>query len=102
MTGRYQSGLRLAGDMVLVEADALVAREDRVATSDQAVPVPQNRRHPRNFETSLLARSHDPARLGESGVKEGTDVVWLKAACRCSFHFLTDALHRSWGRALLE
>ena len=98
VTRCHQGGLRLAGNVLLVEADPPVPGQHRVGTPDQAVSVPQRGRYPRDLEAAPLARPHDAAGLREGDLEERTDVMGLEPPGRGLFHLLPNALDALDGR----
>ena len=110
MPGTDERGQRLPlrRDQRLLEGDALVARQDRLADADQAVAVAHRRRDVRDLvaaRLALLGRAAEPLERLE---EERLDVVRLQAARLGALHVLADAVHAAGvhrvvgERALLE
>ena len=110
MAGADEGGQRLARrrDQLLLEGDALVARQHRLADADQAVAVADRRRHVGDLVAARLALLDRAAQALEGFLEERLDVVRLQPAGLGALHLLADAVdaagvHRVVGqRALLQ
>ena len=89
------------GDLGLVEADALVAREHRRASADLAVALAQRARHAGDLEAAGLAPVDAPAQVLEGLAEEALDVVGLEALGVCPLHLLADRLDPTEREGLL-
>ena len=79
MAGREQLRLRLAGDQRLLEGDARIAIEYRIAAPDQPVAFLEDARHASDFEAARLALGDPTAQQAESLAEERADEVRLEA-----------------------
>src|SRR5690606_1694477 len=105
MPGADEGRERLAGrrDQRLLEGDALVAREDRLADADQAVALADGRRHVGDLVAARLALASGAAETLERLQEERLDVVRLEAPRLGALHLLADAvdaggIHRVVGQ----
>ena len=85
-----QLGARLLVHPVLLEADALVAREDRAPDADQAVALADGRRDVGDLVAARLAPVDRAAETREGLEEERLDVVRLEPAGVGALHVLAD------------
>ena len=95
MAGADEGGERLAGrrDQRLLEGDAFVARQHRLADPDHPVAAAHEGRDVRHLVAARLALPRRPAEPPERLAEERLDVVWLEAARLRPLHLFADALH---------
>ncbi len=100
MAGRHEFGLGRAGHQRLVEGDAGIAVQDRIAASYQPIPVLEHRRHAQDLESALLALGDSATEKLECLPKEGAYEVGLQAAGLGALHLLADCCDRVGVHAL--
>lgn len=100
MTRGQQLRLRLAGDERLLESDARVAVENRIAAANQPVAFFEDGGHAGNLETALLALGDAAAQQRERLAEEAADEVRLQPPRLGALHLLAHGRHRVWVHAL--
>ncbi len=88
--GSEQLRLRLSGDQRLLEGDARIAVQHRVATPDQPVAFLEDVRHSGDLEPAGLALDDPAAEERESLAEEGPDEMRLQTPGLSPLHFLAD------------
>ena len=92
-TDERRQGLALRCNQRLLEGDALVARQYRLADADQSVSIPDRRRNVGDLVAPRLALLRGTAEALERFAEERLDVVRLEAARFRSHHVLSYSLH---------
>jgi len=98
--GRERLALRC--DQRLLEDDALVSGQNRLANADQSVAIANRRWDMRYLETAGFALTHRAVEALERLKKEGLDVMGLETPSFRPLHLLADAedtagVHRVMG-----
>src|SRR5690606_4539155 len=101
-TDEYGEGLPWRRDEVLLEDEALVALEDRLADADHAVAVADHCRDVPNLVTPRFALPDGAAEALERFQEERFDVVGLQATCLGTLHLLAHALDPAHVHRLLD
>lgn len=79
------------GDERLLETDALVAGQHRLARPDHAIPLPYDCRHVADLVTTCLAFPQRTAQVREGGFEELCDEMRLQFARFQTLHVQADA-----------
>ena len=95
VAGADKGSLRLARwrKQALLKGDALIARQHRLANTDHAVAVTQQRRNMGDLVAARLALAQRATQLLEGRQEEGLDIVRLEAAGLSALHLLAHPRH---------
>src|SRR5262249_28035836 len=85
-----RQGLSRHANQLLMEGDALVARQYRCSSADQPIALPYDHGHVRDSIAPRLALTDRSAQLAEGLQEKASNEVWLQAPRLRALHSLAD------------